>query len=214
MDIASLRPRQWLNDNIINAFCQLQANIAKANGLDVHFLNTYISSFLITNKLTQGLKRGLSQQKYWKCKALLMPVNIEGIHWALFIVDFQRHMILYCDSLRYEPKKQYLTSILAIVLRATTTDPTNNEIRKRSFYAPDDITRQKDGASCGIHVCLRVHAFCDEVILPFSQIEEIEKKINKFDLNIKKQPPAGSKSTAEYLGDAMKFPEIPNKKNL
>lgn len=172
-DIQTLKPREWLNDNIINAFVHNQVELAQTRGKDVCYRNTILCSYLITDELTCGLKRGLSRGDYWAHKCLLMPVNVTRNHWALIVVDFQRHMLTYVDSLHYLPKQEYMDRVLTVILRATVTAPNEDDIQSWSYYAPVDITRQRDTVSCGVHTCLRVYAICNSVVLSFDHIDAV-----------------------------------------
>lgn len=172
-DVRSLKPREWLNDNIRNAFVHNQVELAQIRGSDICYMNTILCSLLITDELTDGLKRGLSRGDYWTYKCLLMPVNITGNHWALIIVDFERQFIVYLDSLHYAPKQEYMDRVLTIGLRATIPAPSKHDVMSWSFYAPVDITHQEDTVSCGVYTCLRVYAVCNSLVLSFDHSDAV-----------------------------------------
>lgn len=104
-DIATLQPRTWLNDNIVNAFSSLLAHECCSKDILVMDAGFYVA-------LTQGRAPNSLRDKYtyagvrkftrvidiFSYETILIPVNISNTHWLLVVVFMNDTSIFLNES--------------------------------------------------------------------------------------------------------------------
>ena len=103
-DAASLQPREWLTDAIVNAVVRLWLH---RPSMGVVAANTFFMSTLCS---AEGTNSGYnySQVANWmngwgrpllEYRRLLVPVNHDNVHWFLLEADMSRRSVRVYDSL-------------------------------------------------------------------------------------------------------------------
>ena len=103
-----LRPRTWLNDEVINFYMnmlmerdQRRSDQSAGKVRSSHFFSSF---FMV--KLLQNGKYTYANVKRWSKKfdvfskdKIFIPVNINNSHWTLLVVYIQKKEIHYYDSM-------------------------------------------------------------------------------------------------------------------
>ena len=103
--ILSLRPKTWLNDEIMNWYFNCSSLSQLAKDQDSCILSTYYYSSLMD--VGQTREYTFDNVKNWKCfsektplqmSKVYIPVNLGNQHWVLVVIDNQSKTITYYDS--------------------------------------------------------------------------------------------------------------------
>ena len=101
-NLRTLKPGNWLNDEVINAYLRLvDANLEMSNP-SVRLVNTYFLQETISNKLNQTKIMRILSRKRIDVKSLsrlFVPINTNNTHWSFAVIDFDKNSIVYHDSL-------------------------------------------------------------------------------------------------------------------
>ncbi|KAJ1415340.1 hypothetical protein B484DRAFT_401502 [Ochromonadaceae sp. CCMP2298] len=107
-DMHRLLPGRLVNDQIINAQCQLiQARddamcINDSTRSPIHVFNSFFLSKLEDNNYGfVNLRRWTRSFVLSQQRMMFMPFNKDGSHWALVVVNLPGREITYYDSLHY-----------------------------------------------------------------------------------------------------------------
>ena len=101
-------------------------------------------------------KKALVQYKY-----VLLPCNIRGKHWSLFVLDIENKTIIACDSMGIDYEnvwKQIIRYIGFDTYIHTQKSAALNEWKLSYFHNQKNFKRQEDNISCGPYVCLMAKA--------------------------------------------------------
>ncbi|OCH96573.1 cysteine proteinase [Obba rivulosa] len=167
-DLSRLRPRQWLNDEIINFYGQmilLRAEASKENPgngkarergkpLNAH----YFSTFFWTKLKGEGYEKGRLAK--WTKKidlfakdVVLIPVNHNNAHWTAAAINFRRKRIESYDSMGME-RDQVFKQLRSYL------DAEHRNKKKKPFdftgwedYTLPDTPQQENGYDCGVFTC-------------------------------------------------------------
>ena len=121
---------------------------------------------------TWGFKNGLD---VGSVDRILIPVNVENLHWVLVIVDVKERRFLFFDSLGGRA-----ASVLGMVRRWLTDEVVNRlgvgtaeswNIDSWDGLVDVGLPRQRDGGSCGVFVMAAADCFALGVPLCFSQAD-------------------------------------------
>ena len=113
MDIKNILCNNWLNDNVINFFLNgcfwLQGlRIINKNSTenDIFFRTNFIQSVIesdyntIKRKFVEIYRKKLIKDgNIINVNCIIIPVNINNIHWVLFVMDIKNKSLQYYDSL-------------------------------------------------------------------------------------------------------------------
>lgn len=104
----SLYPSRWIRDDVVNLYCKL---LEKRDSLFLKSkLHTKPNIFLHTNFYTL-LEKKLPVDNYFKNKVnhhiktffdvdkVFIPVNMDQMHWALVVINVEKKIIEFYDSL-------------------------------------------------------------------------------------------------------------------
>ena len=100
-DLRTLRPGQWVNDEVINFFLKM---LTQRTELEPAQSQTYIASTLLYAKLTTN-GYDFSRVKRWTRgwashpKRVIVPLHIHGDHWVAAFIDLEHRTFEYYDSL-------------------------------------------------------------------------------------------------------------------
>jgi Ulp1 family protease len=98
-----LRPRTWLNDEVINFyFNMLMSGLHREEGF-YSFSSFFFVRLLDPNKggyLYQNVRRWTTKVDIFSKKKIFFPINIDNTHWTLLLIDLTVKTIFYYDSYR------------------------------------------------------------------------------------------------------------------
>jgi hypothetical protein len=98
-----LRPRTWLNDEVINFyFNMLMSGLHREEGF-YSFSSFFFVRLLDPNKggyLYQNVRRWTTTVDIFSKKKIFFPINIDNTHWTLLLIDLTVKTIFYYDSYR------------------------------------------------------------------------------------------------------------------
>mmetsp|Transcript_23237 Transcript_23237/g.50343 ORF Transcript_23237/g.50343 Transcript_23237/m.50343 type:complete len:610 (-) Transcript_23237:9-1838(-) len=196
----TLRPRQWLNDEIINYFlknclAKRDENLcAKQPGRKrSHFFNSFFVQTMFDEKNHNSKLRGkynYKNVKRWSKKVpgkdifnlkyIVCPINLENVHWTSAVIFMEEKRIQYYDSMggtdrtKLEGLLQYLKDEHR-VKKGGEMDTTEWKL----VHCTRDTPGQRNGFDCGVFTCM----FCDFISkdcpLVFSQdhIDQCRERI-------------------------------------
>ena len=104
-DLGVLLPQQWLNDTVIDFVLDLICCSANEKGHSIHYLSSTWYLKMQRNEGMDGMKRFGRKEEYHKKDKILVPINLDNLHWVLVVVDFSKKELRYYDSFQYNGKK-------------------------------------------------------------------------------------------------------------
>lgn len=174
----TLRPKQWLNDEIINYF--LKNCLAKRDEIlcekqpgrkRSHFFNSFFVQTMFDEKNNDSRLRGkynYKNVKRWSKKVpgkdifnlkyIVCPINLENVHWTSAVIFMEEKRIQYYDSMggtdrmKLEGLLQYLKDEHK-AKKGEEMDTTEWEL----VHCTRDTPGQRNGFDCGVFTCM----FCD-----------------------------------------------------
>lgn len=102
-DIFTLSPGQELNDEIVNNYLMMIEERGRTAGSKYPSVFSF-STFFYSKLVKQGPESVGSckrKQNLFKHDLLLIPVNVNGNHWILVVVDLRDATVWYYDSMRF-----------------------------------------------------------------------------------------------------------------
>eukprot|EP00041_Stephanoeca_diplocostata_P021791 m.514721 g.514721 ORF g.514721 m.514721 type:complete len:626 (+) comp21913_c0_seq4:431-2308(+) len=209
-DMALLRPRQWLNDQIINGFVHLvnalcdtgssaqgksatpRAPCVRAGSASrrCYMFNT----FLLVQYARGGyeaVRRWLKRVHLQDFQRLLFPINLGDQHWCLAFANVGAKTLRLYDSLsspsavsqsQLNPVKNFLLDALGIPTKTWMVD------------AQARCWQQQNGYDCGVHVCRTAYLLCtdNEACIDLSARTQAAYDAGKFRNKIRKALVAGT----------------------
>lgn len=150
-DLKTLKPKVWLNDEVINMWMNLLQVM--------HPSHYYFSSHFFTKLQKEGydaVKRWTKNINLFKKSKLFIPINENKSHWTLIVVDLNLKKIQYYDS-KLSDDSLHAKSIVAEYL-------TTEQHQKFPHHVPIswddanreniiDLPKQKNFCDCGVFVC-------------------------------------------------------------
>uniref|UniRef100_A0A7N0T1Z3 Ubiquitin-like protease family profile domain-containing protein n=1 Tax=Kalanchoe fedtschenkoi TaxID=63787 RepID=A0A7N0T1Z3_KALFE len=175
--IQCLRPRTWLNDEVINLYLELLKEREQREPqrfLKCHFFNTFFYK-----KLTKGegsydfkaVRRWTTLRKLGyslaDCDMIFVPIHLD-VHWCMAVINKRDQKFQYLDSL--SGKDPVALKRLAQYYVDEVKDKSGNNIDvsnwKQEFVA---APRQQNGYDCGVFM-IKYADFCSRGLeLLFSQ---------------------------------------------
>ncbi|KAF9897475.1 SUMO1 sentrin specific peptidase 1, partial [Lobosporangium transversale] len=153
-DIQTLRPGQWLNDEVINFYGNLiMARSKESTELPkVHVFSTFFYKTLSENGY-EKVRRWTKKIKIFDMDYVLIPIHHSGNHWTTAVIDMKKKRIEYYDSLLGNNPKCFL------LLRNYLESESQDKLKKPFDFhgwendCPKDIPTQKNGFDCGVFTC-------------------------------------------------------------
>ena len=96
-----LRPRQWLNDEVINFyFHMLMSGLYRRDGF-FSFSSFFFVKLLVpkVGYTYKNVRRWTKNVDIFSKKKIFIPINIGNSHWTLLLIDLMIKTIFYYDSL-------------------------------------------------------------------------------------------------------------------
>ena len=185
----SLRPPQWLNDEVINGYL-LRVLLPKVNRSQVYIFNSFFMSTLLRTGTDgrsapsynfDGVKRWGNRlrrkHKILGVKEIFVPINHSRIHWLLLRANTDTKVITLWDSLGRKPGNQlYLTAMLRYLgdkyseLHGVPSDDWKAEwsLEDASANSPE----QTNGHDCGLFVLANATLLAQRI--PLSSVSYTE----------------------------------------
>ncbi|KAG9321005.1 hypothetical protein KVV02_003983 [Mortierella alpina] len=153
-DIHTLRPGEWLNDEVINFYGNLILARSKESTTlpKIHVFSTFFYKTL-SEQGYDKVKRWTKKVKIFELDYVLIPIHCSGNHWTTAVIDMKNKRIEYYDSLLGNNPKCFL------ILRGYLEQECQDKLKKPFDFqgwendCPKDIPRQKNGFDCGVFTC-------------------------------------------------------------
>ncbi|CAG8450976.1 5271_t:CDS:10 [Paraglomus occultum] len=169
-DFDTLRPGQWLNDEVINAYLQMLLNRAKRETRrKVHIFNTFFYTTLAT-KGYDGVKRWARRAKIdvFEQDLILIPIN-QASHWFLAAIRLPDRLIEIYDSMPRTDATMTFDTIM-YYLAQTHKDKTGQNLDKSQWsWIVETAPKQENGYDCGVFTCQFVECLSRGGDLDFEQ---------------------------------------------
>jgi Ulp1 family protease len=179
-----LRPRTWLNDEIINFYmCLLMERDEKLSDESVNAVRRtshYFNSFFMCKLLTEcgynygAVKRWSKKFDVFEKDKIFIPINIRNTHWTLAVVYVLKKEIAYYDSMS-GVGRQYLSALLrwlqdeAKEKKGITLDVSDWTLI--DSHEGEDVPQQHNGFDCGVFTTICADYISDDLPLVYSQQE-------------------------------------------
>ncbi|ETO15372.1 hypothetical protein RFI_21992 [Reticulomyxa filosa] len=182
-DILRLKPRGWLNDEIVNSYGEMLEDRNKirfnngecgmiilmnsffftkltSNAYDYNVFNRWISSKI---KKIDVFKIGKTM---FDLDKIIVPINMND-HWFCMCINIRKKRIEFYNSINTDHIKLYDR------FKRCIEDEINNKklIMKEewSYYTPSSIPLQKNNFDCGVFTCKFMDWLCDDLNPDFEQ---------------------------------------------
>lgn len=176
-DMRTLRPMQWLNDEVVNYYFKLLLKRANDDGgaqLPTSFThNTHFYPKLAeTDKGYNyaGVRRWTKKVDIFAKQLLLVPINQSNMHWTLAVVNFESKRFEYFDSLLGDAGE-----VLAVLRKYVTDESLDKKgaamdlSEWRDAVHKAGVPRQRNGYDCGVFMCQNADYISQGGALDFSQ---------------------------------------------
>ncbi|KAJ9538347.1 hypothetical protein OSB04_031080 [Centaurea solstitialis] len=176
-----LRPRAWLNDEVINVYLELlkeRENREPKKFLKCHFFNTFFYKKLASGRTGydyKSVRRWTTQRKLGygllecdKLPQIFVPIHKE-IHWCLAVINKREEKFQYLDSLGGADKK--VLRVLAKYITDEVKDKTGKDIDITSWDQEfvTDLPNQENGFDCGMFMIKYADFYSRDIGLCFNQ---------------------------------------------
>jgi sentrin-specific protease 1 len=170
-DIKTLAVGEWLNDEVINTYCDVLNFRSAALRRRVYCFNTQMMVKLFKH---DPLDRWITKQKINLCKldTLLFPTHVNRNHWVLVHVDRPNKMIRVLDSLgtlKLANFSSQIASIKTFLMKQGERKWNGKDETCESDFAdmkvefpvpktgktqyPQSIPKQTNSVDCGVFTC-------------------------------------------------------------
>ncbi|GER52187.1 sentrin-specific protease [Striga asiatica] len=173
-----LKPRAWLNDEVINFYLELLKEREKREPekfLKCHFFNTFFYKKLISGRggyNFQSVRRWTTQRKLGynllQCDKIFVPIHKE-VHWCLAIINKKDKKFQYLDSLRGVDSQ--VLDVLARYFVDEVKEKCGKDIDVSSWENEyvTDLPEQANGFDCGMFMIKYADFYSRDIGLCFSQ---------------------------------------------
>lgn len=150
-NLRTLKPGQWLNDEVINAYLRLVDGELENSSSRVRVVNTFFfDQYLKDSKNIGKILRILSKKRIDvnKIDVLYIPININNMHWSFVILDLEKGIATYCDSL----KNASIPSHKEIVNLGNLLQNQRAKIKEKFIKATlhPSFSKQNNSYDCGV----------------------------------------------------------------
>lgn len=170
-DFLSLKPQNWLNDNVVNFYMEIinEKSRLNANYNKLFCFNTFLYVSFIAGGY-QRVKRYSRNNDIFAFDKIVFPI-FKSDHWRLVIADTKNNEIIYLDSLGQqgteilESIREYLTQE-HLAKRGTPLEKSEWKLIHRS------VPRQNNSDDCGVFLCQFAKFALDDT--PLSELKATE----------------------------------------
>lgn len=172
-----LRPQEWLNDEVINFYLSL---LQERSRLSDKCRKCWIPNSFFWSKLAGCAGYNYKDVRRWTTKAnidifcldcIVFPINVQGMHWALGVVDMEKRGFLYFDSMFSNPHPNFVS-----YLRRYLEDEHMNKKKIPLDHVDDwgllpntSVPQQRNGFDCGVFTCCFAEHFLTRKHFSFDQ---------------------------------------------
>lgn len=154
-----LRPKEWLNDEVINLYLELLKERERREPkkfLKCHFFNSFFYKKLISGPNAydyKSVRRWTTQRKLgyalFDCEKIFVPIH-QQVHWCLAVINKKEKKFQYLDSLG--GIDSYVLEALARYYVDEVKDKSGQVIDVSSWKQEyvKDLPVQKNGSDCGV----------------------------------------------------------------
>jgi len=164
-DILTLRPVQWLNDEVINVYLKLVLARAGRDGagsgvagapLRAHVFQSFFYTKLADRGYDyKGIRRWTKNIDIFALDALLVPINQSRSHWVLAVANMREKRFEFYDSLGGRGKAQM--EMIRQYLADEHMDKKKTELDLGEWedvaWKRSEIPYQDNGSDCGAFMC-------------------------------------------------------------
>ncbi|XVF62582.1 hypothetical protein PTKIN_Ptkin09bG0019900 [Pterospermum kingtungense] len=173
-----LKPRTWLNDEVINLYLELlkeRENREPKKYLKCHFFNTFFYKKLVSPESGynyRAVKRWTSQRKLgyclFDCEKIFVPIH-KDIHWCLAVINKKDQKFQYLDSLKGRDAR--VLNALAKYFVEEVKDKSGKDIDISSWEREyvEDLPAQENGFDCGMFMLKYMDFYSRGLSLCFNQ---------------------------------------------
>ena len=157
-DLKTLRPPNWLNDEIINFYFELMHQRSKENSNlpKIHIFNTFFYPKLKSNGYA-AIKRWTRKVDIFSFEMILIPIHL-GIHWCCAEINLKERSITYFDSL-HNNNPACLKHLQEYLIeehkdKKGTDGSSMFDFSNWNLSSPKGIPCQQNGYDCGVFACI------------------------------------------------------------
>jgi hypothetical protein len=197
--LRTLDGHNWINDEVISFFMRMlkirDANRCSMDSLrkPIHFFNSFFFKKIVNidgKYVFNGVHKWTKKQirDIFSLEKLIVPVHVEGNHWALICVHFQSKRICYLDSLNrgglhfLKLMRQYLKDEWRNGIHGTEGEFPWLEWKLQSSSTLS-IPQQRNNYDCGVFTCMFAVKLSNDEDMLFNQ-EDVTKFRKEMFLNI------------------------------
>ena len=205
---------EWFDDDIMNAFVTAITSEARDRSSSILSFDVFCTQrIILTGKMSLGFQKWVTKTSVLDYKVWLLPV-INNSHWRLLVVDFEKEIFLYIDSLHGRPPQVLLNGYISLIDHEMKTLGKVLDWDDWQLHCPIDIPNQNvttDGkmistGDCGVHVCTWGYIICSRSPKPFftEDIPWLRKSIAHYIIKAKEEQnyPMQQSEYNKYLVDS------------
>ena len=110
--ISCLKPKTWLNDEVINFYVEMMMQ----EGGSIHSFNTFFMIKLYENEsyTFNNVAKWTKKVDIFRQKKVFIPINLEKSHWVLVVIDLTMKTIFFYDGYKGHGDKTYYAPFLSL----------------------------------------------------------------------------------------------------
>ncbi|XP_003241301.1 ubiquitin-like-specific protease 1 [Acyrthosiphon pisum] len=164
--ITLLTPKSWLNDVIILNYISLL--VRNCEDTLIISTDTWVD---FGRRKHETVKRWAKKNNLYDYKKIVIPINPNKNHWALFVVDIWEGVIHSFDSFNKTHIKEYniVSEFLILAYNYSIKKPGEERTMPNWKYQIENSPQQKNTYDCGIFTCTNARYFLFAKKLEFTQ---------------------------------------------
>ena len=110
--ISCLKPKTWLNDEVINFYVEMMMQ----EGGSIHSFNTFFMLKLYENEsyTFNNVAKWTKKVDIFRQKKVFIPINLVKSHWVLVVIDLTMKTIFFYDGYKGHGDKTYYAPFLSL----------------------------------------------------------------------------------------------------
>mmetsp|Transcript_26381 Transcript_26381/g.77020 ORF Transcript_26381/g.77020 Transcript_26381/m.77020 type:complete len:346 (-) Transcript_26381:78-1115(-) len=184
-DIATLKPLEWLNDEVINCFVELlRQHASEAEQAGEPLPKVHIFSSLFYTKLAESPEYTYGNVRRWTKRAkvdlfsrdlVIVPINQGNSHWTLGLINLRQKRFEFIDSMHGSDGGRL--AVLRRYLKDEHQDKKGAPLDLGedwvdiSYTAADGTPRQTNGFDCGMFMSRTAEYLVRDAVLDFTQAD-------------------------------------------